>query len=492
MENRYDRSNNELLRCIKVNTTKDPNGIIDTSSLAKESTLLDILNVLQEIEVNTEDTVTELQSVNVNLGNIEIDTSAIESGLSDLITEVENGNTINATNLSNLLTSSNNIVNAINNSNTNLSNLISAVQTADINNINAISALQTSLSSDLVDLLTELQAININTDGLEAGQTTITAAINNNTTLTVDELQDIETILTTISTDVSDIEVILGSQQLILSNILSAIQLADSNNTTDLSDLQTALQTDLASLLVQLTAININTDGLEAGQTTITAAINNNTTLTVDELQDIEALVTSSLSELQSIDSTLTTQQTVLSNIITEIQSASSDIVAAITTLQTTLQTDLGTIITSLNTIDSNTDGLEAGQTTITAAINNNTTLTVDELQDIETILVNSLNEHTNTVTQLTNANTTLTSILNGLTGVQGLITSRSRTTGVNTYTAPFRSISITAISNDVTIDGQSVPKGFSESVESNEKEQHTVNVTVTGTDYYVTLVRNV
>ena len=65
-----------------------------------------------------------------------------------------------------------------------------------------------------------------------------------------------------------------------------------------------------------------------------------------------------------------------------------------------------------------------------------------------------------------------------------------SRSSGSNNFTAPYRSLSITALSDDVTIDGQSVPQGFNWNVNSNQNEQIKDNTVVDGTDYISTLVQ--
>ena len=67
----------------------------------------------------------------------------------------------------------------------------------------------------------------------------------------------------------------------------------------------------------------------------------------------------------------------------------------------------------------------------------------------------------------------------------------RIRTSGSNTYVAPYRSISITALSDDVVIDGQAVPQGFSEAITSNENEEYIQNTAVAGSDYFITITRN-
>ena len=65
-----------------------------------------------------------------------------------------------------------------------------------------------------------------------------------------------------------------------------------------------------------------------------------------------------------------------------------------------------------------------------------------------------------------------------------------TRTGGLNTYSAPYKSLSISAISDDVEIDGQPVPMGFPWSVGSNRYEQFVNDTVVDGTDYIVTEVR--
>lgn len=64
------------------------------------------------------------------------------------------------------------------------------------------------------------------------------------------------------------------------------------------------------------------------------------------------------------------------------------------------------------------------------------------------------------------------------------------RTSGSNTYTAPYKSLSITSLSNNVTVDGQAIPRSFTVTVGSDENELISNNTVVTGDDYFVTIVR--
>lgn len=67
--------------------------------------------------------------------------------------------------------------------------------------------------------------------------------------------------------------------------------------------------------------------------------------------------------------------------------------------------------------------------------------------------------------------------------------TTHARTSGNNTYTAPFRSFSITAVSSDVTLNGQAMMQGFTVSLDSQENEEHVTPQVVTWGDYFVTYV---
>lgn len=75
-------------------------------------------------------------------------------------------------------------------------------------------------------------------------------------------------------------------------------------------------------------------------------------------------------------------------------------------------------------------------------------------------------------------------------TEIVGLTKTVTRTSGTNIYAANYRSLSVTAFSDDVTIDGQAIPSGFTWSIDSNRFEQFVNDTAVTGTDYIVTEVR--
>lgn len=79
-----------------------------------------------------------------------------------------------------------------------------------------------------------------------------------------------------------------------------------------------------------------------------------------------------------------------------------------------------------------------------------------------------------------------------GIREVTPLNKQRFRATGTNVYAAPYRSISITAFSDDVSIDGQPVEQGFVEGISSNANEVYTQDTVVEGTDYFVTITFNV
>lgn len=59
------------------------------------------------------------------------------------------------------------------------------------------------------------------------------------------------------------------------------------------------------------------------------------------------------------------------------------------------------------------------------------------------------------------------------------------------TVTANYRSVSVTAYSSDVTIDGATIERGQIVSIDSNRYEQFVQDTVITGTDYLVTTVTN-
>lgn len=63
------------------------------------------------------------------------------------------------------------------------------------------------------------------------------------------------------------------------------------------------------------------------------------------------------------------------------------------------------------------------------------------------------------------------------------------RTSGNNTYGSPFRSFALTALSGDVTLNGQAVPQNMTVVLDTPENERHVTNQVVTGSDYFVTYV---
>jgi hypothetical protein len=90
---------------------------------------------------------------------------------------------------------------------TSLTNILNAITAADINNVTELQAIQ----SDLNDLLTELQAIEANTDGIEAALTLIENAITNAGNNTVTELQAIQVQLNTVITELTTLNATLST-----------------------------------------------------------------------------------------------------------------------------------------------------------------------------------------------------------------------------------------------------------------------------------------
>lgn len=76
------------------------------------------------------------------------------------------------------------------------------------------------------------------------------------------------------------------------------------------------------------------------------------------------------------------------------------------------------------------------------------------------------------------------------VTPVVGLTKTVQRTSGTYTVATNYKSVSVTAISSDVTIDSVSVPANFTWSVDSSSGETYTDTVIVNGSDYIITEVR--
>ena len=62
--------------------------------------------------------------------------------------------------------------------------------------------------------------------------------------------------------------------------------------------------------------------------------------------------------------------------------------------------------------------------------------------------------------------------------------------TGLNTFTAPFKSFSFYCVSNDCTVNGEAVPETFSAEIAVGEGEQLIGDLVLTGTEYYVNFTK--
>lgn len=60
----------------------------------------------------------------------------------------------------------------------------------------------------------------------------------------------------------------------------------------------------------------------------------------------------------------------------------------------------------------------------------------------------------------------------------------------LTTFIAPYHSLTVTALSNDVTIDGVNIPQGLTWSVDSNKGEQFANDTIVDGTQFITTIVK--
>lgn len=134
--------------------------------------------------------------------------------------------------------------------------------------------LETIAQSQLV----ELQAININTDALEALLTSANLSLDD--------------ILTELQGHTAQNNAIIT----IVSNINNSIQDADNNNVTELQN----IQAQLVSVISELTDIDANTAPLEASLTAIENAINANSALELAELAQIVTNTQNTVTELQT------------------------------------------------------------------------------------------------------------------------------------------------------------------------------------------------
>ena len=80
--------------------------------------------------------------------------------------------------------------------------------------------------------------------------------------------------------------------------------------------------------------------------------------------------------------------------------------------------------------------------------------------------------------------------IVDALDVITPLTKTVTRATGDNTYAGPYRSLTITSFADDVTIDGQAIPNGFTWSVNADRLQEITNDTVVTGADYFVTEIR--
>ena len=164
--------------------------------LATEATLQQVLNVLQEIDDNTDDLetiannqLTELQAINLNTDNLEALLQQSNIDLAAILAELQTQTGI------------------LNTHTTALNNIVSAISTADTNNVTELQAIQTQLTTTIA----ELTAINANTAPLEASLTAIETAINTQAGISQGLLNTIITDLNTVITELQTMNATLLS-----------------------------------------------------------------------------------------------------------------------------------------------------------------------------------------------------------------------------------------------------------------------------------------
>jgi septation ring formation regulator EzrA len=194
----------------------------------------------------------------------------------------------------------------------------------------------------------------------------------------------IESIIETISditVDFGDIIIRLDALDGIVADLQTQIDTNVASGLDHLADLQLQIDTAIASGLDAEAAINLRLDALELAVTTINSTI---TTILSDissifsSLSTIASQITTILSDITTINTTLISLQTQIDTINTTITSILSDI--------TTIYSDISTINSSITSILSSISTINSTLTSLQSQINTiNTTITTIQ-SDITTL----------------------------------------------------------------------------------------------------------
>ena len=364
--------------------------------------VLDKLEELIALETTENSTLVDVKNqliaANVTLSNAETLLTHIDADMHDVVAKLQSALDL-LTSLQTLLTTIDGRIAAIQ----------TAITTADANNVSALN-----------DIRTELQAINVNTDTLEALITAgnvLLSAIASNT-------DEVEGLLTEIR-DLTGVDCdnapamktfdacVKSAVEAGTAAVVAAIngrpdytaQLTSIGDTlTAMKSDTAAINTGVASSLVLLQAIVDKPDPTPADLQPV-----------LDKLDSLIALETTENSTLVDIKNQLVAANVTLSNavgLLTHIDTDMHDVVAK-------LQSVIG-LLTSLQTLLTTIDGhIVAVKSAITTADANN----VSALNNVKTAL-QAININTDTLEALITAgNVSLRAIVNNTDGVEGLLT---------------------------------------------------------------------
>ena len=496
------------------------------SSIDYTNILNDILTQLQAVNANTDQLEADITQLiaDVQAGNVTL--TAINTSLGDILTEAQAINA-NTDGIEALITATNNLLQTeFDEQQLQFASMITELQAvntklnetcagAPINvtvcNPVDVSGLQTSLDN----ILTELQAVNANTDTLEASFAQVISDIQAGNV----DLAAIEVLLTTANASLAAIDANTDTVEALITALTNTVT-AEGDQTqtllgdieTTLTNLETVLQaacgsgneqnvnvcnpTDVSGLLTELQAINANTDGLEN-----LFAINNNELIDINTELDAQTtslgtINTSVLANTATLEATLTNLETVLQaacgsgneqnvNIcntvtvdtgldLTTLETNTGNTAtntAATTTAVNSVNTTLGTTNTELANINTELDNIEADTTAILA----DTNAMVTDLAAIETALgdvnteldtqttaLNDINTELDTqTTELQDINTELDNVEVTLTNIETVVQAACGSGDEqNVVVCPNTAVTVTSTDLIATAD-TTIPAGF-------------------------------
>lgn len=290
--------------------------------------------------------------------------------------------------------------------------------TAQLNTLIANTATSNTNETTIISLLWDLK---LNTTGLalEATQQQVLTKATAIETL----LTSTNTKLDTLDSDVQAVKASVDAVKVSVDAVKTAIQTLDTNNTTWLANVVTAVNTVNASLVTLDTDLNTfknaNHADFLALNTLLQSEFDQTQTILQTEFDQTQAIMTNILAKLNEtcagspINVTVCNQVTPIdyTALLTSIDTKLSDL-ALIKAQLVSANTTLSSIDTSNTTIASNTTAL------LTKVDTTNT-----KLEDIKTLLTTGNANTAQIVTQLTTVNTTLNSIRTDIAWLQTSLT---------------------------------------------------------------------